>query len=145
MNASDNLEFDSGAGAKTASDSGVSGAPEPASQKQSAAPGSAVGQSPAPAKTSGPRVSLAEAFRQSGLDEWQIAQRMKELAETLSTQNQPKVLLDVLKESSRCIGNTQDAPLRVALVHRIPRPQREPQPELAAEPAMAEHTRTAIE
>jgi hypothetical protein len=74
----------------------------------------------------GPQVPLAEAFRRSGLDEEQIAQYMKGLIEVCATRYEPKVMLDALKESSRCLENTKAAPLRVALVHDIPRPQRTP-------------------
>lgn len=74
----------------------------------------------------GPQVPLAEAFRRSGLDEEQIAHYMKGLIEVCATKNEPKVMLDALKESSRCLENMKGAPLRVALVHDIPRPQRGP-------------------
>jgi hypothetical protein len=72
----------------------------------------------------GPRVPLAEAFRLAGLDEWAIAQDVAGLVDSLRGKDEPKLLLDVLKESSRCLENTKTGGLSIALVHNVPRPRR---------------------
>jgi hypothetical protein len=72
-----------------------------------------------------PRVPLGEAFRLTGLDEWTVAQHMAGLVDTLKARNEPKLLLDALKESSRCLEGGKSGPVSVALVHHIPRPRRQ--------------------
>ena len=85
-----------------------------------------------------PRVPLGEALRLTGLDEWQIAQDMAVLVDTLKARDEPKLLLDALKESSRCLEGGKSGPVSVALVHHIPRPRRQNKkvaPEQAAQGA----------
>lgn len=72
----------------------------------------------------GARVPLAEAFRLTGLDEWKVAQDMAGLVDSLKTRDEPKLLLDALKESSRCLEKARNSGVQISLVHRIPRPQR---------------------
>src|ERR1700677_1824333 len=84
----------------------------------------------------GPRISIGEALRQVGLDEYAIANTYlhvvgKLTAEESDTGGAQKLLVDVLKECSRQIEASQpparanaDAPVIVQLVHAVSRPAR---------------------
>jgi hypothetical protein len=84
----------------------------------------------------GARVPLGEAFRLSGLDEWKVAQDMAGLVDSLKTQDEPKLLLEALKESSRCLENARNGGLQISLVHRVPRPRRQSTEGSATAPAV---------
>jgi hypothetical protein len=80
------------------------------------------------------RVRLREAMREVGLDEYVIAEGMAGLIEKLNGgAGEPKLLLEVLKESTRILeppkaagSGDGDAPVNVFLRHNVPRPARVP-------------------
>ncbi len=84
----------------------------------------------------GPRIPIGEALRQSGLDEYAIANTYVHVVGKLTAENPDsggveKLLVDVLKECSRQIEASQpparanaDAPVIVQLVHAVSRPTR---------------------
>jgi len=80
------------------------------------------------------RVHLGEAMRKSGLDEYKAAETMAGLVDNLAKSDENKLLLDALKESFRILEPARterasvapDAPVKVQLVHCVPRPEREP-------------------
>lgn len=88
------------------------------------------------ASRQGARVPLGEAFRLSGLDEWKVAQDMAGLVDSLKTQDEPKLLLEALKESSRCLENARSSGLQISLVHRVPRPRRQSTERATTAPAV---------
>jgi hypothetical protein len=92
----------------------------------------------APAKNvraSKKRVRIGDALRQSGLDEWTIADGYVGVVEKLTkkagdSDSPDKLLVDVLKECSRHLepprssDSASDGPVTVRLVHNVSRPKR---------------------
>jgi hypothetical protein len=87
------------------------------------------------ARTSKKRVRIGDALRQSGLDEWTIADGYVEVVEKLTTKaksskSPDKLLVDVLKECSRHLepprsgDSGSEGPITVRLVHNVSRPKR---------------------
>jgi hypothetical protein len=80
-------------------------------------------------------VRIGDALRQSGLDEWKIADGYISVVDNLTSssgekENPNKLLVDVLKECSRLLeparsgDSAGDGPVTVRLVHRVSRPRR---------------------
>jgi hypothetical protein len=85
-----------------------------------------------PPETQRPRVKLADAFRQWGLDEHKVAATYAGVFDNLArdtTGRKEKQLVDVLKECTRVLspperGAASDNSVPVFLVHDVPRPVR---------------------
>jgi hypothetical protein len=93
------------------------------------------------------QVRLSVAMRKIGLDEYMVAESLAGLIEKLGTnKGEAKVLLDVLKESTRFLeppkaygANESDEPNDVILRHDVPRPARNAlQDQNATEPGAPE-------
>jgi hypothetical protein len=77
-----------------------------------------------------PRKKLAEAMRNTGIDEWKFAAVLNSQVDRLEKAGEEKLLLEVLKEVGKTLDPAKRAassldPVPVNLLHNVPRPERE--------------------